>query len=619
MTQRAVAAGGESEGAGAENSPLLPPLPPPVFIYDFVARDPGTFWWHSHVRSQAIDGLRGTLVVRGGGGGEGETEDFSFSPSPFDSGGGVGDARDQNRKSRKLRRRRQPEATLFVSDWYGVPVKTALNAYLSDRNANGREPTPDALTLNGESWWWRDERGGGNASSSQSPSSSLAPPPPSVQVFDPQGDSRGLASCSEPRYRHTLVRVVNGGSFATVAVSFRAAEAGEEARTAAEAKPKPLPLLRATVVSADAVPCIPKVIEPYRPLRLGVGQRHDVELCALETEEDDDDSDDKGGSNGGGGGEEKEKKNKTHRVPFAWAVAVADGALFDAPMRISNVTAMVLLFGDGGGGGGSESGRKNLRLTPPMGINLSDAGAAAAPALSLSSTLSSSPPPPSPEPTVWHSLTISFNKQQQQRKGFVTKGGGKGGEKERGGEEEEGPSYSVEGVSQRPRGLDDPRKPSLLEMEREMEMMAMMRSPSSVSGGGNSGKEEREEEEGKERAEGDEQKEWNALRHPLGAVVEMLVSNDDDVEHSWHLHGHNFWIVDGGEGRGGGEGKTPTTTKITITEARDTALIPAKSEIRARYVADSPGVFLAHCHMSWHEAAGLAVVMVDGFGAKGVQ
>ena len=115
------------------------------------------------------------------------------------------------------------------------------------------------------------------------------------------------------------------------------------------------------------------------------------------------------------------------------------------------------------------------------------------------------------------------------------------------------------------------------------------------------------------KKEGEE--EWNLLRHPLGAVVEMVVRNEDDVEHSWHLHGHHFWVVGsrkgssgGGSEEEGGEG----TEMVEIVEARDTVLVPALSQITARYVVDSPGVFLAHCHMSWHEAAGLAVVMVDG-------
>ena len=176
---------------------------------------------------------------------------------------------------------------------------------------------------------------------------------------------------------------------------------------------------------------------------------------------------------------------------------------------------------------------------------------------------------------------------------------------------DEGPSYFVEGFSQRPRGLDDPRKPSLLETEKERAMRLSSFSPSGAAGGGNgvSG----DGSSSKDQEERERLKEWNIFRHPLGSVVEMRVRNDDDVEHSWHLHGHNFWVVaeGGGEGEGEGEegGKGPTAI---VAEARDTVLVPAGAAVRLRYVADSPGAFLAHCHMGWHEAAGLAVVMVDG-------
>ena len=691
LAQRAVAAGGigeEGKGIGGsggsgggsgddDTTSSLSPLPPPVFVYDFVAGDPGTYWWHSHVKVQAADGLRGTLVVRGGEGGGGPS---SSSSSGSDDGGGGGSGAKREQQSRKNQkfRARQPEATLFVGDWYGAPASAALGAYLSERNSNGREPTPDAVTINGRSWWWwRGSGGGGGGADNVSPSSSssisspssssssLPPPPPIVEFSDPQGDySRrggGLALCSEPRDRHALVRVVNGGTFATVAVSFAEAaaeaEAEEEAEeerarpAAAAAKSLPRRRLRATVVAADAVPTVPTLLDPARPLRLGVGQRHDVELCAL-LEKSGGDSDGSGGNEEGGGGggiggggtkknkstkKTKEEENETEMITSVWAVAVADGALFDAPMRLSNATAAVLRFGGGGRG-------RDLRFLPPEGVDLSDAGAAAAAPPAFSSALSSSsssssidsssgPPPPaaavpSPEPTVFHQLTISFNKQQN--RSFVQGGGGRGGggvggvggrKKENSSSSStEGPSYFVEGFSQRPRGLDDPRKPSLLEAEKERAAAAAMRRSSASSssfgpaaggdgGGSSSGRGKEEEREERELTE-----EWNLLRHPLGSVVEMRVRNDDDVEHSWHLHGHNFWVVAEGkkeEEDEGEEGKS-SSSSMMIAEARDTVLVPPGTAVTLRYVADSPGAFLAHCHMGWHEAAGLAAVMVDG-------
>jgi iron transport multicopper oxidase len=41
------------------------PIPPGgLFRYEFVAEPSGTHWWHSQHRGQAMDGLRGLLIVR---------------------------------------------------------------------------------------------------------------------------------------------------------------------------------------------------------------------------------------------------------------------------------------------------------------------------------------------------------------------------------------------------------------------------------------------------------------------------------------------------------------------------------------------------------------------------
>lgn len=48
VTQRPVAAADAVSAATG----------PPVFVYSFVAPDPGTFWWHAHAGMQYVDGLR---------------------------------------------------------------------------------------------------------------------------------------------------------------------------------------------------------------------------------------------------------------------------------------------------------------------------------------------------------------------------------------------------------------------------------------------------------------------------------------------------------------------------------------------------------------------------------
>jgi FTR1 family protein len=77
---------------------------------------------------------------------------------------------------------------------------------------------------------------------------------------------------------------------------------------------------------------------------------------------------------------------------------------------------------------------------------------------------------------------------------------------------------------------------------------------------------------------------------PHNRVVEVLLTNLDNGEHPFHLHGHNFWVVD--------------TSAVPDGEARygphyvrrDVISLPPSGWARIRFVADNPGVWLFHCH-----------------------
>ncbi|KAL2129366.1 hypothetical protein VTI74DRAFT_7903 [Chaetomium olivicolor] len=93
------------------------PLPPDSSVkYQFVADEPGTFWYHSHDMGQYPDGLRGPLIVK----------------DPNDPYAGKYDE----------------EHILTVSDWYHNDSITAVRAMLVPSNTRFQPPIPDSLLVN---------------------------------------------------------------------------------------------------------------------------------------------------------------------------------------------------------------------------------------------------------------------------------------------------------------------------------------------------------------------------------------------------------------------------------------------------------------------------------------
>ena len=81
----------------------------------------------------------------------------------------------------------------------------------------------------------------------------------------------------------------------------------------------------------------------------------------------------------------------------------------------------------------------------------------------------------------------------------------------------------------------------------------------------------------------------------LGQVVELSLWNDTRWEHAMHLHGHHFWIKEeSGEVRPG---------------KRDTHVFKRGEKASLVFIADNPGLWLFHCHMLEHHAAGMGGVI----------
>ncbi|RYP91763.1 hypothetical protein DL770_002107 [Monosporascus sp. CRB-9-2] len=94
-----------------------------------------------------------------------------------------------------------------------------------------------------------------------------------------------------------------------------------------------------------------------------------------------------------------------------------------------------------------------------------------------------------------------------------------------------------------------------------------------------------------------------------GDVVEIIIYNNDTAIHPFHLHGHQFQVIqrapsNAGTWKGTVEGSTAPPRKDTIS-------VQPKSYAVLRIVADNPGVWLFHCHVEWHVEMGLTATLIE--------
>ncbi|QIW97242.1 hypothetical protein AMS68_002760 [Peltaster fructicola] len=99
-------------------------------------------------------------------------------------------------------------------------------------------------------------------------------------------------------------------------------------------------------------------------------------------------------------------------------------------------------------------------------------------------------------------------------------------------------------------------------------------------------------------------------------TIDLLISNFDDGNHPLHLHGYKYFVLAQGHGAppltriDAGitrESLAPLYAVVNTTNPlrRDTASVEAFGWILLRFVADNPGMWAFHCHVSWHAEAGL--------------
>jgi iron transport multicopper oxidase len=95
---------------------------------------------------------------------------------------------------------------------------------------------------------------------------------------------------------------------------------------------------------------------------------------------------------------------------------------------------------------------------------------------------------------------------------------------------------------------------------------------------------------------------------PYNAVIELNVNNHDSRAHPFHLHGHNFQLIN----RAGNEPMWPGTySTAPAPMRRDTIIIYPGTGATIRFVANNPGIQLFHCHTEWHVETGLTATFIE--------
>ena len=101
----------------------------------------------------------------------------------------------------------------------------------------------------------------------------------------------------------------------------------------------------------------------------------------------------------------------------------------------------------------------------------------------------------------------------------------------------------------------------------------------------------------------------NPMIFELGDIVEIFIDNHDFNNHPFHLHGHNFQVVD--RSSGGANFPGISSPYPTSPMRRDTIMVYGGGYAVIRFQVTSPGVNLFHCHIEWHVEAGLTATFIE--------
>jgi FtsP/CotA-like multicopper oxidase with cupredoxin domain len=89
-----------------------------------------------------------------------------------------------------------------------------------------------------------------------------------------------------------------------------------------------------------------------------------------------------------------------------------------------------------------------------------------------------------------------------------------------------------------------------------------------------------------------------------GERIEIAFVNETGMAHPMHLHGHVFQVTEIGGKRVSGA-------------LRDTLSVLPRQTVKVQLDANYPGYWMIHCHVLYHQAAGMMTVLhYEGFTNK---
>ncbi|KAL7418969.1 ferroxidase fet3 [Cryptotrichosporon argae] len=105
----------------------------------------------------------------------------------------------------------------------------------------------------------------------------------------------------------------------------------------------------------------------------------------------------------------------------------------------------------------------------------------------------------------------------------------------------------------------------------------------------------------------------NAFTYSHLQNVQLTVYNWDAGYHPFHLHGHEFQVIEKSFDVTSNDSviNPPTVEGQANPMRRDTITIPPTGKVVLRWRADNPGAWFFHCHIDWHLSSGLAAVMIE--------
>jgi multicopper oxidase len=95
-----------------------------------------------------------------------------------------------------------------------------------------------------------------------------------------------------------------------------------------------------------------------------------------------------------------------------------------------------------------------------------------------------------------------------------------------------------------------------------------------------------------------------------GEVIRLVINNDSNMNHPFHLHGHYFHVL-GLSAEGAGNYSDEALNKTDPIQ-KDTLSLPRKGWAVVQWEATNPGFWFFHCHIEWHLAGGMAILVIEG-------